>query len=88
MTWTRRARGAWNWLDGVEVPLNEQSESYIVGAGPVEAPLFRWTTSEPRIVISPETRSAISAMHPGAPVWVRQSGSFALSPPLLLTTLP
>ncbi len=32
--WTRRARGAWDWLDGVEAPLVEESELYRVGYGP------------------------------------------------------
>src|SRR3546814_15502306 len=39
LRWTRRARGAWLWSDGVDAPLHEQSERYQVGFGPVAAPV-------------------------------------------------
>ncbi len=83
LEWTRRARGAWAWPDAIEAPLNEQAEMYLVGLGDTEAPALRWQTLEPRLELSAD----LLAAHPGAPVWVRQVGSFAVSEPLLLTVI-
>ncbi len=87
MRWTRRSRGAWRWPDGVEPPLNEQAEAYLVGVGPAETPLASWQASEPSIAFSAPEWAALAA-HAGQPLWVRQVGSHALSAPLLLTVLP
>jgi len=87
LEWTRRARGAWAWPDGVETPLNEQAEAYLVGLGDVEQPALRWELAEPRLELGAGALVQLSAQHPGAALWVRQVGSFAASPPLLLTTL-
>ena len=87
LRWTRRARGAWNWRDGVEAPVVEQVERYLVGVGPVSAPHASWTTFAPELTLSGETWSALATAHPGAPVWVRQSGDLALSRPSPITTL-
>lgn len=86
--WTRRARGGWHWRDEVEQPLIEQRESYDIGLGPVDAPLRLWATDTPALTLDAATLAALAADHPGAPLWVRQRGSLALSPPLLLTRLP
>jgi len=88
LRWTRRSRGAWNWPDGVEPPLNEQTEAYRVGAGPTEAPLASWQVGEPKIAFTAAEWAGLASDHPGQPLWVRQVGSHALSDPLLLTTLP
>ncbi|WP_126172198.1 phage tail baseplate protein [Altericroceibacterium xinjiangense] len=85
--WTRRARGVWTWPGEVEIPLNEQSETYLVGVGPVEEPWLRWIVHEPRLEIGAGTVASLLADHSDANLWVRQSGNSALSPPLLLTTL-
>lgn len=82
--WTRRARGGWTWLDEVEQPLVEQNECYTVGIGPADAPAASWLVSEPALTLPP----GVAAAHSGAPVWVRQRGSYAVSDPLFLTTLP
>jgi len=85
--WTRRARGAWTWPDGVETPLGEQAEAYLAGLGNTEQPLLRWELAQPRLELSAATLAQLSSAHPGERLWVRQVGSFAVSPPLLLTTL-
>ncbi len=85
--WARRARGSWNWLDEVDVPLAEQSESYRVGVGPVNAPHLFWETAEPNHAIGASELAALRSAYPAAPIWVRQIGSFAQSGALLLTTL-
>lgn len=85
--WTRRARGAWQWRDGVDAPLVEQAEAYIVTYGPLDAPLAFWSVSEPRLVIAAGLATDLAAQLPGGAFAVRQQGSHALSPPLHLATL-
>ena len=78
-SWIRRARGAWGWHDGVEVPLNEERELYAVGIGdPATTDAIRETTA-PAITL---TRAEIG----GEAIWVRQIGRFARSRPLLIAT--
>jgi hypothetical protein len=47
LSWTRRARGGWNWSDGVDMPLQEQTETYLVALGGQDDPLLQWQTSTP-----------------------------------------
>jgi hypothetical protein len=88
LSWTRRARGAWDWRDEVDAPLVEQAEAYRVGLGPVDRPLVVWETAQPGLTIPEASLDPLAAANPGAMLWVRQIGSFAQSDPLLLTTLP
>ena len=87
LRWTRRARGAWTWLDGVDAPLHEQSEAYAVTLGPVDAPLATWNTTSPELVIDAAQLAALPAEASGQPFRARQQGSYALSQPLLLAIL-
>lgn len=87
LAWCRRARGAWAWQDGVDVPLIEQAEGYTVGVGGPSAPALIWETTEPRLTIAEPVWTAIRTAHPGKPLWVRQIGTAALSNPLLLLTI-
>lgn len=87
LSWTRRARGAWEWRDLVETPLNEQSERYLVGIGNSASPALFWDVATPQLNLSAQMLADISAAHPGQPVWVRQVGSWSSSDPLLLFTL-
>lgn len=84
LEWTRRARGAWAWVDGVEVPLVEENELYEVGAGPLGTPLASWTTDTPALLLD---TAALAALAPGTQLWVRQLGTHARSPDLLLHTI-
>jgi hypothetical protein len=84
LQWTRRARGAWGWLDGVDTPLVEEREAYRVGLGPVEAPFAEWKVSEPEMRLDGATRAALAAAYPGTSLWVRQIGQFAQSDALFL----
>lgn len=86
-TWTRRARGAWGWLDQLETPLGEPVETYVVGLGPVDQPVASWELDQPRIELAAGTLADLRARHPGQPLWVRQIGLHGLSDPLLLTIL-
>ena len=87
LRWTRRARGAWLWLDAVEVPLVEQAESYLVTLGPPAAPVAQWIAGEPRLVIDATAAAAFRSQVPAAAFAVVQRGDAALSPPLALGPL-
>ena len=85
--WTRRARGAWMWQDHVETPLHEQTESYQVSYGPVDAPLAYWDVAVPHLTLSAQTLADLVALSPGQPLHVRQRGSYSLSEPTYLAAL-
>jgi len=85
--WTRRARGAYQWVDGVDTPLHEQSEAYVVTFGPVDTPLSTWNVTVPQLIISAGAMADLAAMSPAGEFHVRQLGSYALSEPLFLTSL-
>nr|WP_314465084.1 phage tail protein [uncultured Novosphingobium sp.] len=88
LEWTRRARGNWVWQDGIDVPLMEHAESYLVTVGPLAAPLASWTVSSSRLDIPPGTLAHLAALAPGEILRVRQQGTYALSDPLPLFRLP
>lgn len=48
--------------------------------------MLRWELARPELELSAAMLAQLSAAHAGEPLWVRQVGSFALSPPLLLLT--
>lgn len=87
LRWIRRARGAWLWLDGVDTPLVEQAESYLVTLGSVAAPIAQWITAEPLLRIDAASGTALRALAPGAPFAVAQRGDAGLSAALLLGPL-
>ncbi|WP_114521037.1 phage tail protein [Altererythrobacter sp. ZODW24] len=84
LCWTRRARGAWDWPDQVDAPLIEEAERYQIGIGDVDAPLTEWESEAPELSINAGTFAVLSAVNSNEPIWVRQLGRFAKSPPLLL----
>ncbi|WBY16846.1 phage tail protein [Erythrobacteraceae bacterium WH01K] len=84
LRWIRRARGAWTWPDGVDAPLVEESESYLVGIGPLASPHASWVTSSPAFVIDGEAIADLAATGRAGPVWVRQQGTHAASDALVL----
>lgn len=88
LSWTRRARGGWPWQDGIDIPLVEQAESYLVTLGAIDAPDALWQTTAPSLAIDAATLTGFAASAPGAALHVRQQGTHALSLPLLLCTLP
>jgi hypothetical protein len=87
LAWTRRARGAWLWPDGVDAPLGEQAEAYLVTLGDLAAPLAAWETSGPALLLSSKALAALRPSAIGATFAVRQRGSRALSAPLTLGIL-
>jgi hypothetical protein len=87
LKWTRRARGAWSWLDSVETPLHEESEQYDVLVGPAGSPVAIWTVTASEFDIPAATLASLAAAHPAAPITVRQRGSYSVSEAILLTHL-
>jgi hypothetical protein len=85
--WTRRARGGWSWMDGIDVPLQEQSELYLVALGGWTNPIQQWQVPSPQFTIDAATMNSIRASHAGSTIEVRQQGTYALSEPLLLCTI-
>lgn len=81
LRWTRRARGAWVWLDSVDTPLNEESELWDVTVGDPDAPALRWQATTTAFVA---TAGQIAGLPTGAPQFfsVRQIGRNAASAPL------
>jgi hypothetical protein len=88
LSWTRRARGSFAWNDGVEVPLNEQAEGYLVAFGPPENPVAVWDRPEPRLNLLPTEQDALTSSAPGEAFYIRQRGTHALSEPLILAFQP
>ncbi|UIP07144.1 phage tail protein [Erythrobacter sp. SDW2] len=86
--WIRRSRGQWIWPESVEVPLVEQSESWLVGVGAVDSPVRSWQLGEPTMTLDAAAYAGLLHVAGGLPMWVRQRGSVALSRALLLEHLP
>jgi hypothetical protein len=86
--WIRRARGQWSWPDRVEVPLVEEAEHWLVGVGPVTAPIRSWQVDQPELTLDAAALGQLLLLAGGQPIWVCQRGSVALSAPLLLEQLP
>ena len=86
--WTRRARGAWVWDDGVDVPLHEELEVYSVTFGDPAGPAASWIVTEPRLAIDEATITMLASLLPGGELSVRQQGSYAFSDALFLAVLP
>ncbi|KUR73648.1 hypothetical protein AQZ52_01370 [Novosphingobium fuchskuhlense] len=78
LRWTRRARGSWQWLDGVETPLNEEAELWEITVGDPAAPAMRWQTNSAALTV---TAGQISSLPAGASTYfaVRQIGRIAAS---------
>ena len=85
LSWTRRARGGWDWSGAAEMPLVEGREAYRVGIGDVEAPLRFWDVETPKLRISIDQWGSFRTDYAGLALWVRQLGTFGQSPPTLLT---
>lgn len=87
LEWCRRSRGSWLWLDGVDAPLNEQTEAYVVGIGEFDSPSLQWNTVTPLLELDAASWGSIRSTYSGRPLWVRQTGTAAASPPALLLTI-
>ncbi|KPF62999.1 phage tail protein [Porphyrobacter sp. AAP60] len=86
-SWTRRARGQWGWDDAVDVPLVEERELYLAGYGPEPAPNVTWTLSEPSLRLTQAELEALPSVHGPGNLWVKQIGTYGLSPALRIASL-
>ncbi|NBC37699.1 hypothetical protein GTZ99_14180 [Novosphingobium sp. FSY-8] len=84
--WTRRARGAWLWQDGIEVPLQEETELYQITFGDQTHTAGMWESPFPKLTLDSATRAALNSALPNGRYTVRQKGKYALSKPLLLAS--
>lgn len=75
--WTRRSRAGWDWIDGVDAPLGEESERYQVTIERAEGPRIV-EASGPHLALSAGERLGSTG------ITVRQVGSHGLSPPATL----
>ena len=85
LSWTRRARGHWRWDYAQDVPLVEESESYLVGFGDTDDPFVVFATSAPTITMTQAERESLLQEHGAADLWVSQVGTYSRSKALLLT---
>lgn len=82
LSWVRRARGSFAWPDSVEVPLNEQSESYEVIFNDGASRAIRWIVASPGLTIAADTAASLTNAGPLAAFEVTQRGTSAASLPL------
>jgi hypothetical protein len=76
--WVRRSRNGWEWVDGVDAPLGEESERYQLTLTLAAGGIRTIETDMPHLVLSAEERLTATA------VAVRQVGAHGLSPPAML----
>jgi len=79
ITWTRRARGAWNWQDSAEVPLNEQTEAYSVTFGNAAIAIAFWEVTSPELLLDAASVSALNSAMPGGIFRIAQRGDRGIS---------
>lgn len=84
LEWIRRSRGAWTWLDEVDVPLNENAELWEVTFGAGDTPIRYWQLTSPRLTISATNAVELAALGSGLTFTVRQVGRQARSLPLVI----
>lgn len=84
LRWVRRARGGWQWQDGVETLLGEQAESYEVTFGPLAAPVARWETGSPVLTVTAALMTSLLAITPTGSFAIRHRGDRAVSEPLAI----
>lgn len=87
LAWTRRARGGWLWLDGVDEPLVEETEAYLVTYGPLASPIAMWNVTTPSLTLAAATLGSLAASHAGGPFYAQQIGTYGMSDALYLTHL-
>ncbi|MCC6926108.1 phage tail protein [Novosphingobium sp.] len=83
LTWTRRARGAWQWQDLAEVPLNEQVEAYFVTYGDGASVIASWDLASPHLTLTAAEFASLVSLVPAGEFTIRQRGdrgtSYALT---------
>lgn len=84
LDWVRRARGGWEWLDEMDLLLNEPQELWQVAYGSGTVPAFVWNTTQPSLELSPDQVVSLGAVTSAHCFNVRQIGR-SLSLPLTIS---
>lgn len=84
LSWTRRARGAWQWLDEVEVPLPEVTEAYDVRIEDGSGRTTGWLANTNSIDFTAAQWAEISARPGPRRIEIRQIGPRSTSHPLVI----
>lgn len=84
VTWTRRARGGWTWLDEVDAPLSEPSEAYEIRAIDGSGDQLVWEATQPQLTIDAAQWGTLIAKPAPRRLEIRQVGTASLSRPLTL----
>lgn len=84
LDWTRRSRGAWAWLDEVDVPLNEPEEAWEVSFESAGVPSRIWNTSSNGLTVSGAMAAELRTSFPDGQFFVRQIGRQSRSVPLAI----
>ena len=74
VTWVRRSRAGWRWLDRVDAPLGEESEAYRVGISGATGGGREELVTTPAVLLSAAERAAGPVL-----VAIRQRGTFGES---------
>jgi hypothetical protein len=83
LRWVRRSRGGWTWVDGIDAPLGEETESYsltLAGAGFQR----RVTVNEPTFLYTASAQAADGAVAPIVVSLVQVGTSGASQPATLI----
>jgi hypothetical protein len=81
LSWARRSRQGWRWIDAVDAPLGEEREAYRVTVTPASGAITTIDTDQVAIDV-PAAAAPVGAM-----ISVRQLGTAGESPPASLTLL-
>ncbi|MFM6828853.1 MAG: phage tail protein [Novosphingobium sp.] len=84
LEWTRRSRGAWAWLDEVDVPLNEPEEAWEVSFESAGVRARFWNTSFNGLTIAGSMAAELRTTLPDGKFFVRQIGRQSRSIPLAI----
>lgn len=79
LEWVRRSRFGWQWRDGVEVPLGEDAEAYVVRVLRADGGATAIACLVPRLTLPPERASGACRIE------VRQLGTHGPSAPAVLS---
>ena len=86
ISWVRRSRNGWRWLDGTDAPLVEETERYLVTLGPNTGLVQTIERLEPNLIYTASARAAARAS--GAErlqLDICQIGNFGMSRPATMT---
>lgn len=79
LSWTRRSRAGWSWIDGLDAPLGEEVERYVVGFVRGDGVVREVETPAPSLVYSAADVAADALSGTTVTVRVAQIGSAARS---------